>query len=498
MVRTASFNAKIPDRVFISQNLDTFRNIKPLGDKRSLYKLGGSLSKDLPYFKQQLMKLIEYNIDNKKNTKTLIALSAFYGITQILQDLIDFSVGSRENAEPLEKIFDLYYGEAKKTKSWRTLESYLKNEFKEVEEVLGQLKNAKTSSEIDMLTDQILGRPEEWTVMIIDAFLKDQGIKSSAFFGKNGGFITDNQYTSSNIIGKSISNVRGAFCNNPGLQAYLWAGFTGQTKRGFRTTFGRGGSDLTAIALGLILATRPILIKDEGKFFSADPKIVGDAARWIKDLHYGEAVHAGELGNPVMHLRALKIAEALERTIAIGNFETFRPLTNINNAKPHFTTFVTAEKNIYLCEYDVNSDYLNMAILGHVLRQRMISFREAKSSYSNRGIFVIPINHFDYAKKFVESLEIVPFKDGTTGAAGLVSIYSSHLDKLGAMETYGRATRKSGINVESDFQNPKPNIPAPHPQSITFAVKSGDVMKAQVAAHKEFVESNWGRNGKTG
>ena len=69
------------------------------------------------------------------------------------------------------------------------------------------------------------------------------------------------------------------------------------------TTLGRGGSDITAVALG----GKCELYKDEGGIFTADPKIVPEA-RLIAEIGYEEMMEMGSQGAKVVHPRATTLA----------------------------------------------------------------------------------------------------------------------------------------------------------------------------------------------
>src|SRR5205807_7982370 len=64
------------------------------------------------------------------------------------------------------------------------------------------------------------------------------------------------------------------------------AGFQGQTNEGETTTLGRGGSDLTAIALaGALNADACQIFTDVDGVFTCDPRLIGDAKK-IDEISY--------------------------------------------------------------------------------------------------------------------------------------------------------------------------------------------------------------------
>jgi len=487
---TVQIVTRVPKQPYVAQNYDIFKNKANRDIRRDfeIYKVGGSCSKDIGRFRNKLAEKTEQR-KRVNNNKPLLVLSAYHGVTQMIQDLIDEAVGKKEKADyPLEFVKEIYLGEARKSKQSSSLGWFLSDEFKFVEATLANLKNAKSASHVDSLTDSILGRPEIWTCVIENAHLIDQGFKSGVFYGENG-IWTDSQYTDANVVAKSIWTIMRTFSNNQNLDVQIWPGFVGVNRTGAYTTLGRGGSDMTAVTLAIILGMRIALVKDEGAFYSADPKVIGsDVARLITNLHFNEAILAGELGNPIVHLKALMLARELKKDIGIGTFESFRRETRISGEGSVGTTFVTAENKLKLCRYNMNEDSLEVAAVTRELAKRRKSFRQSASAFSDTGSLIIPASQFEDVKRYVPSL-----KDTMDGKqVGIVSVYSSDLDHAGAMEKFAGALRSRNINIEADFQNPKPWIPgAPKPQTISFCVESESVPMAQKLAHKVFVESNW-------
>ena len=87
------------------------------------------------------------------------------------------------------------------------------------------------------------------------------------------------------------------------------AGFQGQTPEGETTTLGRGGSDLTAIALaGALNADACQIFTDVDGVFTCDPRVVGDAKK-IDEIAYDELLEMAGAGSKVMQSRAVEFAK---------------------------------------------------------------------------------------------------------------------------------------------------------------------------------------------
>ena len=86
------------------------------------------------------------------------------------------------------------------------------------------------------------------------------------------------------------------------------AGFQGINARSDVTTLGRGGSDLTAVALAAALkADRCIIYTDVDGVYTADPNIV-PAARRLEKISYEEMLEMASLGAKVLQSRSVEFA----------------------------------------------------------------------------------------------------------------------------------------------------------------------------------------------
>jgi len=87
------------------------------------------------------------------------------------------------------------------------------------------------------------------------------------------------------------------------------AGFQGQTPEGQITTLGRGGSDLTAIALAAALkADLCQIYTDVDGVYTADPRIVTNATK-LAEISYDEMLELASLGAKVMQSRSVEFAK---------------------------------------------------------------------------------------------------------------------------------------------------------------------------------------------
>jgi aspartate kinase len=124
--------------------------------------------------------------------------------------------------------------------------------------------------------------------------------------GAQAGIVTDGVHTKAKIRNITPKQVHG-FLNEGNV--VIVAGFQGQTAEGEITTLGRGGSDLTAIALAAALkADLCQIYTDVDGVYTADPRIVPDA-RKLEEIAYDEMLELAGAGAKVMQLRSVEFAK---------------------------------------------------------------------------------------------------------------------------------------------------------------------------------------------
>ena len=159
-----------------------------------------------------------------------------------------------------------------------------------------------TEREMDML----LSTGEQITIALTAMALHAQGVPAVSLTGAQAGILTDGVHTKArilNITPKQIYRFLDAG------QVVIVAGFQGRTPEGHITTLGRGGSDLTAIALAAALKAELCQIyTDVDGVYTADPRVVPNA-RKLDEISYDEMLELAGSGAKVMQLRSVEFAK---------------------------------------------------------------------------------------------------------------------------------------------------------------------------------------------
>ena len=139
------------------------------------------------------------------------------------------------------------------------------------------------------------------TVMAINAL----GARAISLTGAEAGILTDAIHTKSRIANISPRQIMELLADD---YIVIVAGFQGQSAEGETTTFGRGGSDLSAIALaGALNADACQIFTDVDGVFTCDPRVVKDAKK-LDEIAYDELLEMAGAGSKVMQSRAVEFA----------------------------------------------------------------------------------------------------------------------------------------------------------------------------------------------
>ena len=154
--------------------------------------------------------------------------------------------------------------------------------------------------------DMLLATGEQQTIALAAIALQAQGQKAVSFTGAQAGIVTDGTHTKARIQNITPDEVHKALDEG---NVVIVAGFQGRTRDGDITTLGRGGSDLSAIALAAALkADLCQIYTDVDGVYTADPRLV-PAARKIPEISYDEMLEMAGAGSKVMQLRSVEFAK---------------------------------------------------------------------------------------------------------------------------------------------------------------------------------------------
>src|SRR6058998_1623394 len=168
--------------------------------------------------------------------------------------------------------------------------------------------------------DMLLATGEQITIALLAMALHGLGFKARSFTGPQVGMRTDTAHTKARITRINAERARAALDAG---EIVVVAGFQGLSEVDEITTLGRGGSDLTAVALAAALKADVCEIyTDVDGVYTADPNIVRDA-RKLARVSYDEMLELASLGAKVLQTRSVEFAKKYGVTVHVRS--TFRP-----------------------------------------------------------------------------------------------------------------------------------------------------------------------------
>lgn len=154
--------------------------------------------------------------------------------------------------------------------------------------------------------DQLLSTGEQISISILAMALHHLGIDAVSMTGAQAGIRTDQFHTKAKITSIDPSRVRE---NLDKGRVVIVAGFQGLNPASDVATLGRGGSDLTAVAMAAALkADRCQIFTDVEGVYTADPRVV-PSARKLEVIDFDEMLELASLGAKVLQSRSVEIAK---------------------------------------------------------------------------------------------------------------------------------------------------------------------------------------------
>lgn len=191
---------------------------------------------------------------------------------------------------------------------------------------------SKTPDESEL--DMLLSSGERVTSALLSIALNEQGYKATSMSGREAGIKTDASHTKARIESIDTVNMTNALKEG---KVIIVAGFQGISIESNRvTTLGRGGSDLTAVALaGAVKADVCEIYTDVDGIYTTDPRIEPKAKKLDK-ISYDEMLELASLGAKVLQNRSVEMAKKLN--VNLVSRSSFTPEVE--------GTLITKEENI--------------------------------------------------------------------------------------------------------------------------------------------------------
>ena len=345
-----------------------------------------------------------------------------------------------------------------------------------------EITNHPSGRELDM----ILATGEQISSSLLAMAIKELGEDAISFTSSQVGIYTDGNHNKAKI--EEIDTTKKELALEEG-KIVIVTGFQGVTKDQEITTLGRGGSDTSAVALGVALCASEVEIyTDVDGIYTADPRIVPDAKK-IDRICYEEMLEMAGSGAKVLHLRSVELAaknhmpihlrssfndtigtyvadeeENMEQVLVRGVAHT------INNAKITIANLENTSKNIATIFRTISNSNINVDVItqNYISKERItLSFTVAQEDY---------VNALNISKRLGKNL-------GAEAVYGNDKVAKVSIIGVGMKSTPGVASRVFECLAQNDVDI---EMVSTSDINITCIVSQEDYAKAVRGIHSEF------------
>lgn len=262
-------------------------------------------------------------------------------------------------------------------------------------------------AEVDML----LSSGERVTASLLAIALSEMGFPALSMSGRRAGIVTDTVHTKARIDSIDPTQMHHEIAQG---NIVVVAGFQGVSSKGNVTTLGRGGSDLSAVALaGALEADLCEIYTDVNGIYTTDPRIEPKAKKLDK-ISYDEMLELASLGAKVLQNRSVELAKKLNVN-----------LVTRSSFSDEEGTLITKEENIMekplVSGIALDRNQARISLAGVIDRPGIASDIFGKLAENNINVdmiiqtrghdestnldFTVPMNELNDAKVIVESFQ---------------------------------------------------------------------------------------------
>ena len=201
--------------------------------------------------------------------------------------------------------------------------------------------------------DMLMSTGEQISCSLLAMAIHKRGMGAISFTGPQVGIITDTYHTQAKILKIETDRIKKELIRG---NIVIVAGFQGLSTALEITTLGRGGSDLSAVALAVSLkADLCEIYTDVEGIYTADPRVVPEAKK-LKSITFDEMLELSSLGAQIMHTRAIEVAKKFNIPIHVrGSFTKeegtiiMRKTSSIEKPVVRGITLTSNEAKLTLC-----------------------------------------------------------------------------------------------------------------------------------------------------
>lgn len=301
--------------------------------------------------------------------------------------------------------------------------------------------------------DMLLSSGERVTSALLAIALNAKGFPAISFSGRKAGIITNNFFTNARILHIETKHIEEELKLG---KIVVVSGFQGVDEEGNVTTLGRGGSDLSAVAIaGTLKADLCEIYTDVDGIYTTDPRIE-PKARKLDKISYEEMLELASSGAKVLQNRSVELAKKLNVNLVTRssfNENEGTMITKENKMEQALVSGIALDKNQARITLRGVMDKPGIAAeIFHNLAQKninvdMIIQNMGVDGATNLG-FTVPENELDLAKQSVEPFVTSGTKLESDSAVVKISVIGVGMKSHSGVASLAfKALADEGINI---------------------------------------------------
>ena len=304
--------------------------------------------------------------------------------------------------------------------------------------------------------DMLLSSGERVTAALLAIALNEMGHKTIALTGRQAGIKTDDSHTYARIESINTERLNEEIANG---NIVIVAGFQGINNNGEVTTLGRGGSDLSAVALaGALKADACEIYSDVDGVYTTDPRIEPKAKK-LDYISYDEMLELSSLGAKVLQNRSVELAKKMGVKIVAKSSFSDGEGTVISDEKGNsmeevLVSGIALDKNQARVSLRGVTDRPGIAaeiftkLANENINVDMIIQNASENGTTNLG-FTVPQSELESAKEAIESFDHDLEGADYDESIAKVSIVGVGMKSHSGVAASGfSALAENGINIE--------------------------------------------------
>jgi aspartate kinase len=334
--------------------------------------------------------------------------------------------------------------------------------------------------------DMLISTGEQISSSLLAMAIHKKGFDAISFTGPQVGIITDTYHTKAKILKIETERIKKELDNG---KIVIVAGFQGISTRSEITTLGRGGSDLSAVALSVALGADACEIyTDVEGIYTADPRIVKEAKK-LKYITFDEMLELAARGAQVMQTRAVEVGKKFNVPIYVKSSFIDKEGTIIMDKPPYIEESVV--RGVALTENEAKITVCDVPDKPGIAAQ---IFNKLATQNVNIDMIVQNVSHkkmtdisFTVAKdNLAKAIKISKRIADTIGAGGIIS--DENIAKVSVVGVGMKSQSGVAAKCFSALAKYKINIEmiSTSEISISCVIKKEAAKEALKVLHKEF------------